>query len=140
MLSSSFAAKYLPISCSAANYNTFGFRMLCIIVSGLDDHACLQSHGSSVMWLLVSALTLWSPADAKASSFCSSSATQSAHTSGISQGANNSIKPDVVRQAIMLYSMMRQVGAAMLQNQAQCADTAMQMTELLAAALQSGLW
>ena len=47
---------------------------------------------------------------------------------------------DTIRQVTPLYSMMRHVGTAMLQTRTDCPKAAMQMTQMISAATNSGHW
>ena len=100
----------------------------------------LQFQGSLVLWLLASVLALWSPSD-------SSEIAQHQHLThtdavavslGLATVSPN--EPDMLGQALPLYSMMRQVGTAMLRHKASCNDGAMQMVQLLSSASHSGHW
>ena len=50
------------------------------------------------------------------------------------------IAPDTIRQVTPLHSMMQHVGTAMLQTRSDCPKAAMQMTQLISAATNSGHW
>lgn len=90
----------------------------------------VQCQGSKVQWMLVSILTLWSPCDQPCDQL-----SQQQPRPDISSNAG-----DIVGQAILVYSMMRQVGAAMLQRRADRLEAAMQMTQLISVATNNGHW
>ncbi|DBA78919.1 TPA: hypothetical protein ACH3X1_008798 [Trebouxia sp. C0004] len=89
----------------------------------------LQFQGSLVHWMLAIVLSLWSPND-------QASLKQQPHgVTSIYTAAS-----DLVRQITPLYSMMRHVGSAMLQTRTDCPKAAMQMTQLISDATNSGHW
>lgn len=101
----------------------------------------LQCQGSLVLWLLASVLSLWSLRHQSSQAQLSGPEQQQAGqgaTSPTSSSMNSD--SDLVGQAMSLYSMMRQVGTAMLQRRADCLDAAMQMIELISAASHTGHW
>ena len=89
----------------------------------------LQCQGSLVQWMLATVLSLWSPDD-QASFKQQPNAVTSIYTDA----------SDTIRQSTPLYSMMRHVGSAMLQTRTACPKAAMQMTQLISAATDSGHW
>lgn len=82
-----------------------------------------------MLWLLASVLSLWSPSEGAAAAAVMTN-----------PGTGSPDEPDMLGQALPLYSMMRQVGTAMLRHKASCHEAAMQMVKLLSSASQSGCW
>lgn len=82
-----------------------------------------------MLWLLACVLSLWSPSEGADGAAVSTSS-----------GTGSPDEPDVLGQALPLYSMMRQVGTAMLRHKASCHEAATHMVELLSSASQSGHW
>ena len=91
-----------------------------------------------MLWLLANVLSLWSPSEGaeqqQQSTYTDSAAVSTRPATGWPD------EPDMLGQALPLYSMMRQVGTAMLRHKASCHEDAMQMVELLSSASQSGHW
>lgn len=91
-----------------------------------------------MLWLLATVLSLWSPSEGKEQQQGSAHTEGAAVLTGSTTGSHG--EPDMLGQALPLYSMMRQVGTAMLRNKASCHEAAMQMVELLSSASQSQHW
>ena len=96
---------------------------------------CLQFEGSLVLWLLACLLALRSPTNGRDNSQLQlHTQTDSAHA----MPDNN--QTNVLREALPLYGMMRQVGIAMLRSRSSCDAAAMQMVDLMSSASHSGHW
>ncbi|KAL3138059.1 hypothetical protein ABBQ38_005291 [Trebouxia sp. C0009 RCD-2024] len=100
----------------------------------------MQCQGSIVLWLLASVLSLWSPSED--SHLAQQQRPLHTGAAAVSSGASSlpPDQPDMLGQALPLYSMMRQVGIAMLRHKASCNDAAMEMIALLSSASNSGHW
>lgn len=91
-----------------------------------------------MLWLLATVLSLWSPSESAEQQQQLTHIEAAAVLSDPAAGFPD--EPDMLGQALPLYSMMRQVGTAMLRNKASCHEAAMQMVELLSSASQGEHW
>lgn len=91
-----------------------------------------------MLWLLATVLSLWTPSEDAEQQQPSTQTEAAAVSNRPAMGWPD--EPDLLGQALPLYSMMRQVGTAMLRHKASCHEAAMQMVELLSSASQSGHW
>lgn len=89
----------------------------------------LQCQGSLVHWMVAIVLSLWSPDDQ------ASLKQQPDEVASVYTNAS-----DTIRQVTPLHSMMRHVGTAMLQTRTAYPKAAMQMTQLISTATNSGHW
>lgn len=83
-------------------------------------------------------LSLWSPSEGEEQQQQPALTEGAAVLTGATTGSPD--EPDMLGQALPLYSMMRQVGTAMLRNKASCHEAAMQMVELLSSVSQGEHW
>ena len=84
--------------------------------------------------MLASILSLWSPCDQPCDQSCDQPSQEQPRLNVLSNAS------ETVGQALPVYSMMRQVGAAMLQRKADRLEAARQMTQLISAATNNGHW